>query len=319
MDRTLSAKPVIAIVGPTATGKTALAVALAQWLNTEVVSADSQVIYRELNIGTAKPTEEERQGIPHHMMDVAAPDEVFSASTYQAQAMGHLEALWGAGKIPEKIPIVAGGTGFYTRALLQADFIPDVPPNPEFRQAMNILAEQEGPNALHARLATLDPERAQALHPNDRVRVIRALEIIDATGQPVPKRSRDKALQVLWFGLTYEDRDLLRSRIDQRIEIMLEQGWLEEVEDLVQCYGPEAHALGVAHGYPELVQVVLGERSLENALEQIRINIHQYARRQMTWFRQNPAIHWLPCDQLESTELRNSVKRRITEWGFGPA
>jgi tRNA dimethylallyltransferase len=316
MDRPLLSKPVIApviaIVGPTATGKTALAVALAQWLGTEVISADSQVIYRELDIGTAKPTAEERQGIPHHMIDVAAPDEVYSAATYQAQAMAYLETLWGAAKIP----IVAGGTGFYTRALLQADFIPDVPPNPEFRQAMNALVDKEGSEALYARLQILDPERAEALHPNDRVRVIRALEIIEATGQPVPKRSRNKALQVLWFGLMYEDRDLLRARIDRRIEAMMEQGWLAEVEELVKRYGPQAHALGVAHGYPELVQVVLGQRSLEDALAQIRINIHQYARRQMTWFRQNPAIHWLSCDQLDPTELRNSVKNRITELGF---
>jgi tRNA dimethylallyltransferase len=306
--------PVIAIVGPTATGKTALSVELAQWLHTDIISADSQVIYRELDIGTAKPTLEERQGIPHHMIDVAAPDEVYSAATYQAQAMAHLEAIWAT----DKIPIVAGGTGFYTRALLQADFIPDVPPNPDFRHAMADLAEREGSDALHVRLQALDPERAQALHPNDRVRVIRALEIIEATGQPVPRQSREKALPVLWFGLTVADRDWLRRRIDQRIDLMLQQGWLAEVEELVQRYGPQAHALGVAHGYPELVQVVLGQRSLPDAVEQIRIHIHQYARRQMTWFRRNPDIHWLPCDRLEPAELRNAVKRRITESGFGP-
>jgi tRNA dimethylallyltransferase len=306
--------PVIAIVGPTATGKTALSVELAHWLTTEIVSADSQVIYRELNIGTAKPTVEERQGIAHHMIDVAAPDEAYSAANYQAQATSHLQAIGTAGKIP----IVVGGTGFYARALLQADFIPDVPPNPEFRQAMADLAEREGPHALHARLRALDPERADALHPNDRVRVIRALEIIEATGQPVPKQSREKALQVLWFGLMFEDRDLLRRRIDQRIELMLQAGWLAEVETLVERYGSQAHALGVAHGYPELVQVVLGQRSLADAVEQIRINIHQYARRQMTWFRRNPDIFWLPCDQWTPDELRNAVKRRITESGYGP-
>lgn len=302
-----ASKPVIAVVGPTATGKTALAVEIASWLNTEVVSADSQVIYRELTIGTAKPTEEERRGISHHMIDVAQPDEVYSAATYQAQAFTHLERLWNA----QKIPVVAGGTGFYIRALLQADFIPDVPPNPAFRQEMAELASHEESGFLHRKLLELDPERASALHPNDQVRIIRALEIIEATGKPVPKRSRRKSLDILWVGLTYEDRDLLRSRIDRRIDTMMTQGWLEEVADLVERYGPQAHALGVAHGYPELVSVVLGQRSLEDALEQIRINIHQYARRQMTWFRQNPDIPWLMCDQLEWCDLQNSVKTRI--------
>lgn len=302
--------PVIAIVGPTATGKTAMAVEVAQWLNTEIVSADSQVLYRELTIGTAKPTEEEKQGIPHHMIDVAAPDESFSAAAYQAHASAHLETLWNA----DKVPVVAGGTGFYLKALLQADFIPDVPPNDAFRAAMADWAEQQtDPEALHQLLREKDPERAAALHPNDRVRIIRALEIIEATGQPVPKRSENKGLNVQWFGLTYMDRDLLRQRIDQRIDAMMAQGWLEEVEGLVQRYGPQTHALGVAHGYPELVQVVLGQRSLEDALEQIRINIHQYARRQMTWFRRNPQVQWLFCDQMTGEQLRNFVKTRITE------
>lgn len=303
-------KPVIAVVGPTATGKTALAVEIAQWLNTEIISADSQVLYRELTIGTAKPTEEEKQGIPHHMIDVAAPDEPFSAAAYQTQAAAHLEDIWNAGQVP----VVAGGTGFYLKALLQADFIPDVPPNEAFRAAMvDWAAQQTDPEALHQLLREKDPERASALHPNDRVRIIRALEIIEATGQPVPKRSENKGLNVQWFGLTYMDRDLLRQRIDQRIDAMMAQGWLEEVDDLVQRYGPNAHALGVAHGYPELVQVVQGQRPLADALEQIRINIHQYARRQMTWFRRNPQVEWLFCDQMTGEQLRNFVKTRITE------
>jgi tRNA dimethylallyltransferase len=305
-------KKVVAVVGPTATGKTALAVEIAHWLNTEIISADSQLLYRELTIGTAKPTPEERRGISHYMIDVAAPDEVYSAATYQTQALAHLEGLWQEGKIP----VVAGGTGFYIRALLQADFIPEVPPNPAFRQAMADLAVHEPPGFLHRRLTELDPERAQALHPNDRVRIIRALEIIEATGQPVPNHSRNKTLDIQWVGLTYEDRDLLRNRIDRRIDAMMAEGWLDEVCDLVKRYGPEAHALGVAHGYPELVSVVLGQRSLADALEQIRINIHQYARRQMTWFRRNPDIAWHLCDQLTPEDLQNSVKSRITKMNW---
>jgi len=305
-------KPIIAVVGPTATGKTALGVALAQWLNSEVVSADSQIIYRELDIGTAKPTEEECQGVPHHMINVADPTEAFSAANYKNQALAHLDRLWSFGKVP----IVVGGTGFYVKALLQAEFIPNVSPDPAFRQTMNQLAEREGPVALHRLLAERDPLRAQDLHPNDKVRIIRALEIIEATGKPVPRESKDKGLAVAWLGLTYDDRDKLRTRIDQRIESMMAQGWLEEVEALVARYGLDAHALQVAHGYPELVQVVSGQRSLEDALAQVRINIHQYSRRQMTWFRRNPEIHWLLADQLGAGQLAAEGKQIINRLGL---
>ncbi len=302
-------REVVAVVGPTATGKTALAVALAHSLNTEIISADSQVLYRGLDIGTAKPTQSEQEGIPHHLIDVAEPNKVYSAATYQAEANAQLERLWHQGKTP----IVAGGTGFYLKALLQAEFIPDVPPNPDFRQAMHNLADREGLGVLYQRLIDLDPLRAADLHPNDRVRIIRALEIIDATGQPVPRQSHVKSgLRVHWLGLMFEDRDQLRARIDQRITAMMAQGWLEEVEGLVQHFGPDAHALQVAHGYPELVQVVLGQRTLADALSQIQINIHQYARRQMTWFRRNPNIHWLAADQLSPEVLQSTAKTFIT-------
>lgn len=300
----------IAVVGPTATGKTALSVELAQWLDTEIISADSQILYRELNIGTAKPAEAEKQGVPHYMIDVAAPDEAFSAAAYQEQAAHHLRDIQKRGKIP----VIAGGTGFYLRALLQSDFIPPVPPNEAFRAEMNRLADAQGSPALHALLHEKDPVRAEALHPNDRVRIVRALEIIDATGLPVPNEPRDKAMNVLWLGLTFEDRDLLRHRIDQRIDDMMAAGWLAEVEDLVARYGPDAHALGVAHGYPELVDVVLGKRSLQEALAQIRINIHQYSRRQMTWFRRNREIHWAVLDERPAEQLPPWAKAVITDW-----
>lgn len=298
------------MIGPTATGKTALSVELAQWLDTEIISADSQILYRELTIGTAKPSEAEKQGVPHYMIDVAAPDEAFSAAAYQEQATHHLRDIQRRGKIP----VIAGGTGFYLRALLQSDFIPPVPPNEVFRAEMNRLADLQGSPTLHALLREKDPVRAEALHPNDRVRIVRALEIIDATGLPVPNEPQDKAMDVLWLGLTFEDRDLLRSRIDQRIDDMIAAGWLEEVESLVSRYGPDAHALGVAHGYPELVDVVLGKRSLQEALTQIRINIHQYSRRQMTWFRRNPEIQWAVLDERPAEQLPLWAKTVITEW-----
>lgn len=301
---------VIAIVGPTATGKTALSVELAQWLNTEIISADSQIIYRELTLGTAKPTEAEKQGVPHHMIDVADPNQPFSVATFQQQASQHLQAIQAQGKIP----IVVGGTGFYLRALLQSDFIPPVPPNEPFREQMRQLANQFGSQHLHDLLFAKDAARAEALHPNDQVRLIRALEIIEATGLPVPNQPIDKPLDVLWLGLTYESRDLLRSRIDQRIEQMMAAGWMAEVQDLVNRYGAKAHALGVAHGYPELVDVVLGKRILPEAISQIQLNIHQYSRRQMTWFRRNLEINWWTCDAGSPDQLRDWAKTRIKDW-----
>lgn len=301
---------VIAVIGPTATGKTALSVELAQWLDTEVVSADSQIVYRELNIGTAKPSESETMGVPHHMIDVSAPDQMFSAAAYQEQATGHLARIHQSGKIP----VVAGGTGFYLRALLQSDFIPSVAPDEGFRETLGQLAESRGRSYLHDLLAQKDPVRAAALHPNDKVRVIRALEIIEATGKPVPNSPQEKTLDVLWLGLTYENRDILRARIDQRIDEMMAAGWLAEVETLVGVYGPDAHALGVAHGYPELVDVVLGKRSLSDALAQIRINIHQYSRRQMTWFRRNPEIHWATLDEQPAGQRFPWAKAQVEGW-----
>lgn len=308
MSTPASSKRVIAVVGPTATGKTALAVEIARWLETDVVSADSQLVYRELDIGTAKPTPEEKRGIPHHMIDIAAPDENFSVVTYRAMAEAHLKRLWDEGKTP----VVAGGTGFYIRALLEADFIPDVPPDEAFRAEMATLAELHGTPYLHDLLGEKDPVRAAALHPNDRFRVVRALEIIHATGLPVPRHDEPRDFEICWFGLTYEDRDLLRGLIDQRIDAMLAAGWLEEVKRLVATYGPDVQALKVAHGYPELVQVAQGERSLEDAVAQIQINIHQYARRQMTWFRRNREIRWFARELTPWGELLNSAREVIT-------
>lgn len=301
---------VIAIVGPTATGKTALSVELAQWLNTEIISADSQIIYRELTLGTAKPSEAEKQGIPHHMIDVAAPNEPFSVATFQQQSSQHLQVI----QAQQKIPIVVGGTGFYLRALLQSDFIPPVPPNEPFREEMRQLANWLGSQHLHDLLFAKDAVRAAALHPNDQVRLIRALEIIEATGLPVPNQPIDKPLDVLWLGLTYDNRDLLRSRIDQRIEQMMAAGWMAEVQHLVNRYGANAHALGVAHGYPELVDVGLGKRTLPEAISQIQLNIHQYSRRQMTWFRRNLEINWWVCDASSPDPLRDWAKTKIKNW-----
>ncbi len=297
---------IIAVVGPTATGKTAMGVSLAQYLNSEVISADSQVVYRELNIGTAKPTEEEMEGIPHHMINRVDPVETYSVARYEKEATVILERLLTEGKTP----VVVGGTGFYIRALLESHFVPDVPPDEAFRQEMSRQSATKGAEYLYQLLQEKDPERAEALHPNDTFRVIRALEIIHQTGQTVPKASEAKLkpFDVIWIGLTYVDRDRHRARINERIQAMLEMGWLKEVELLLKKYGPDAEALKVSHGYPEWVQYLQGDRTYEDALEQIQINIHQYSRRQMTWFKRNPSMSWQYVDKLEPASL---IKRGI--------
>ncbi len=297
-----SGKPqIIAVIGPTATGKTSLGVSLAQYLDSEVISADSQVLYRELDIGTAKPTAEETQGIPHHMIDLVDPTESYSVADYEKEATVILERLLGQGKVP----VVVGGSGFYIRALLESHFVPDVPPDEAFRASLKQLAIKHGVGHLHQLLTEKDPERATAIHPNDEFRVVRALEIIHQTGKPVPKASEatPKPFDVTWLGLTYSNREIHRSRIDERIDAMMEAGWLEEAKQLLEKYGPDAEALKVSHGYPEWVQHVQGQRTYQEALEQIQINIHQYSRRQMTWFKRNENIIWQYVDETTPSEL----------------
>lgn len=292
---------VAVVVGPTATGKTAVGVALAQALAGEVISADSQLVYQGLDIGTAKPTKAEQQGIPHHMLDRVLPNESYSAGRYQQEANVVLNEILSRGKTP----IVVGGTGFYLRGLLEStDLFPNVRPDEMFRSEMHTLADAEGNEALYRRLQAQDPDRADMLHPNDRFRLIRALEIIHQTGRPVPKNPTPRTdLDITWIGLTYEDRDAHRAIIDQRIEAMRAAGWLAEVQTLLQAYGSEAEALQVAHGYPEWVQFLQGSLSEEAALAKIQINIHQYARRQRTWFRRNPKIHWIFRDGMSDAAV----------------
>jgi tRNA dimethylallyltransferase len=304
-------KRAIVIVGTTGTGKTAWGVRLAQKLGTEVISADSQLVYRELEIGTAKPSLEERQGVPHQMMDVAAPNEVFSAAQYQRQAKEHLERLWAN----NLIPIVVGGTGFYIKALLQNGFIPDVPPDPDFRASLTALAQYEGVPVLHQRLQSLDPQRANDLHPNDLPRLIRALEIIHVTGGPVPREGASgETLSLLWLGFGYGDREQHNVQLQSRMEQMLAAGWLAEVDFLLQRYGPDTHALNVALGYPQLLKVLTEKAPLPEAIEAIHIATRQYARRQGIWFRRNPDINWLDVGVLTPAAQSLLIQSALQSW-----
>ncbi|MEB3207225.1 MAG: tRNA (adenosine(37)-N6)-dimethylallyltransferase MiaA [Vampirovibrionales bacterium] len=296
-------KPVVILSGPTAIGKTTLSIQLAKRLQTlgqacAIISADSRLVYRHVNIGTAKPSPLERQQVPHHLIDMVMPDEAYSVARYQEDATREIAACHGLGILP----IVVGGTGFYIKALLQnPSLVPPVPPDAAFREALTKEASEKGVLMLYERLKTLDPERACALYDTDLLRIIRALEIIHTTGKKASsfraKSPEPARYKTLWLGLSTSDPEWLRRRIASRVHAMMEEGWLTEVRQLLNHYGPDAPGLRISHGYPELIRHVQTGWPLEEALSKTILNIQQYARRQRTWFRPNTAITWTAVDQ----------------------
>ena len=286
-------KPILCIAGPTASGKTALAVALARELDGEVVSCDSMQIYRRMNIGTAKPTAEEMQGIPHHMIDVAEPEEDFSVSRYCAMAGPIVDGIISRGKTA----IIAGGTGLYMDSLIQGnDFAPF--PSTGMRERLEAQADTLGMEAMLARLREVDPESAERLHLSDRKRILRALEVYLETGETITAHNRrTQALppryDALWLGLDFANRAELYRRIDRRVDRMLEMGLLEEIRGLLASGIPEKCTAMQAIGYKEFVAALDGCCTVAEAADQLRQSSRRYAKRQLTWFRRNPSMHWL--------------------------
>lgn len=283
--------PIICLAGPTASGKTALAVELAKELDGEVVSCDSMQVYRRMNIGTAKPTEAEMQGIPHHMIDVASPEEDYSVSRYCAQALPIVEDIVARGKTA----IIAGGTGLYMDSLIRGnDFAPF--PSTGVRQRLEAQADAEGLEAMAAWLHAVDPEAAERIH--DRKRLLRALEVYLETGETITEHNRrtqaiPPRFTPVWLGLDFADRQQLYDRIDLRVTKMLETGLLEEIRELLASGVPEKATAMQAIGYKEFVDALAGREPLEAAADQVRQSSRRYAKRQLTWFRRNKAMHWL--------------------------
>ncbi len=300
---------IICIAGPTASGKTALAVTLAQEFNGEVVSCDSMQIYRRMDIGTAKPTLEERQGIVHHMLDVAEPEEDFSVSRYCHMASSIIDDIVARGKTA----IIAGGTGLYMDSLIKGhDFAPF--PSTGVREALEARAEELGIQPLLDHLRTIDPESADRLC--DRRRIIRALEVYYETGETITAHNkRTQALPPrytpLWLGLDFAQRSQLYSRIDQRVGIMLEQGLVEEIRSLLDSGIPEKCTAMQAIGYKEFTAAMRGQGTLEEAADQVRKSSRHYAKRQLTWFRRNKAMHWLIRQPDEESEEILAAARQI--------
>jgi len=287
------AAPLIAIVGPTASGKSALALRLARDGGGEIVSCDSLKVYRGLDIGSAKATPAERREVPHHLLDVAEPDARFSAAEYARLARAALADIGRRGRLP----IVEGGTGLYLRALVEGLF--EGPPRDErLRRRLEGMAERFGDARLHRLLTRVDPEAADRIRPRDRVRVVRALEVYRATGRPISVHHRAggeplRGYRMLLLGLD-PDRGALRAAVERRTREMLEQGLVEEVRGLLaRGFGPELRPLR-SIGYRQAVAVVRGEMDLAGAEQAIVTDTMRFAKRQRTWFRHQAEVTWLP-------------------------
>ena len=277
---------IVVVCGPTASGKTALGVALAHALNGEVVSADSMQIYRGMDIGTAKPTAEEMQGVPHHMIDVADPGEDYSVARYVEEASACVDRLLAAGKTP----ILVGGTGLYIDSLILGRRFAPFPG--KIRAELTRRLQNEGISSLYETLKTVDPERAARLYQRDEKRIIRALEVYYETGRTLTEHDRESQslpprYEAATIFLNYADRADLWQRIDQRVDEMERAGLVEEVQRLLRS-GVSPHTTAMqAIGYKEFSAALRGEESLEAALDQVKLRSRQYAKRQVTWFRRN--------------------------------
>ena len=298
----------LAIAGATASGKTALAVELAQRLGGEIISADSRQIYRGMDIGTAKPSAAEQDAARHWLIDVAAPDEPFTLAAFLDLANAALDGIWSRGKLP----IVAGGTGQYVWALLEGWRVPRVPPDPALRAELEAIAEVQGRDALASMLREIDPASADAIDARNVRRVIRAIEVTRATGRPFSEwRKKDPRQDVTIIGLRME-RDALYRRIDARVDAMLERGLVREVEGLVaagcSCDAPAMSGIG----YRQICEHLRGACTLGEAAARMKTETHRLARMQHTWFRDADArIHWLDADAPDLVEQAIEIVRGI--------
>ena len=301
---------IICVVGPTASGKTSLAVELAKAYDGEVVSCDSMQIYRRMDIGTAKPTKEEMQGIPHHMIDICEPDEDFSVSRYVEMATPIVDDILARGKTV----IVAGGTGLYAEALMKGhDFAPF--PATGCREALEAQLEAEGPDALLAELRRVDPEAADRSQGNPR-RIIRALEVFRETGETITAHNRrtqaiPPRYEPLWLGLDFESRQELYDRIDLRVELMLRDGLLDEIRDILGSGIPEKATAMQAIGYKEFVDAMAGRSTVAEAVAQVQQSSRRYAKRQLTLFRRNMAMHWIVRSPGQSSAEIAEIARQV--------
>jgi len=301
--------PLVLIVGPTAVGKTELAIQLAQRLNGEIVSADSRLFYRGMDIGTAKPTHEEQARAPHHLIDIANPDEILSLAVFQQKAHEAIADI----HIRNKIPFLVGGTGQYIRAVTEGWDPPEVKPDQRLRNELEKMKEEKGVYWLHERLKSLDPSAAEKIDPRNYRRTVRALEVILTTGRrfSVQRGQSESPYRLVTIGLT-RPRAELYERVDQRIEAMFASGFLEEVKNLLdEGYSPSLPTLS-AIGYRECIQVVNGELNEQQAKAEIRRATRIFVRRQANWFKESdPNIKWFRVEEGIIDEIEAYVRKSL--------
>ncbi len=303
---------VIVIVGPTAVGKTKTSIEIAKKFHGEIINGDSTQVYRGLNIGTAKITEVEMEGIPHHLIDIKEPDESFSVAEFQKLVREKIHEINEAGKIP----IIVGGTGLYIQAVLYDYEFSEASSNDALRNKLETFVKEHGNEALHERLKKIDMKSAEAIHPNNVRRVIRAIEVFEDSGVPfseyLEKQKKEILYDCVMIGLTME-RELLYDRINYRVEKMMEEGLLQEVTSLYHQGYRDCQALH-AIGYRELYDYLEGKLTLEQAIHAIQQNTRRYAKRQFTWFRNKMDIAWFDMTEEDKTEeILEYIKGMIGE------
>ncbi|MBQ9244809.1 tRNA (adenosine(37)-N6)-dimethylallyltransferase MiaA [bacterium] len=292
---------IIAITGPSSSGKTGLAIETAKKLNGEIISVDSRQIYKELDIGSAKPTIEERQGIPHHLIDITDVTKEYTVADFCDEANIKIKEIINRGKVP----ILAGGTGLYFRVLLQDFDLPRVAPNNELREELDKLSNEE----LYNKLLTLDNELAQKIHFNNRVKIIRALEVCITLSIPMSQaqKKKDSEYTTLWFGLNSSDRKFLYERINKRTDLMFEQGLIDEAKSLFQKYGNNKILLSTI-GYQEIYPYLKGETDFYSMSELLKQNTRRYAKRQISWFKANKDIYWFNIETDSIEMMSNHIQ-----------
>ncbi len=294
--------PLVAVVGPTASGKTALAVALAKACDAEILSFDSMQLYRGMDVATAKPTAEEMDGVPHHLIDVVDPADTYSVARFQEDAARIVRDIRSRGKQV----ILVGGTGQYLDAFVQNLQFLDTGDTTEVRARLRQELEEQGIDVLFERLQKIDPAYAEGLHKNNTGRVLRALEVYELTGHTMTdqieaSRKEPGCYDVCYIGLAARERDFLYRRIDERVDRMVENGLLDEAKEALRC--PPGSTAAQAIGIKEMLPFLNGEASLEDCKEKLKADTRHYAKRQLTWFRRNPEVHWLYIDESAPDEL----------------
>ncbi len=302
------AAPLVVIVGPTAVGKTAVGIGVARRLGGEILSGDSMQVYRLMDIGTDKPTVEERRGVPHHLIDIVYPHEDFSVADFQRRASMAIADIWGRGRLP----LLVGGTGLYISAVIQGYYFPELPADRGLRALLTARAREQGGEELHRELLGIDPDTARRVHPHDLRRLVRALEVYYRTGRSLSSFKREQSgrspYDLLVLGLIM-DRQTIYRWIEKRVDRMLERGLVEEVAGLLgQGYHEKLKPMQ-GLGYKELAAYLLGRSTLAEAVRLLKRNTRHLAKRQLTWFRRDPRIHWLSLE--EDTKVDDVVAKIV--------